>query len=177
MSTAIALVISLHASDWPDPLKLNDGSAVSSPESWTTKRRPELKELFQEQMYGRFPGARQVSAKALFEDRAGLGGKAVVSEFAISVAGAEDVPFHLLLITPAKKPEAPIFLGLNFCGNHAIIDDVRVRIPTWWMYDRQPGVVNNRATAEGRGKQKDVWPVDDILAAGYGLATIYGGDI
>jgi hypothetical protein len=177
MSTALALVISLHASDWPDPLKFTDGSPVTSPEVWNSKRRQELKELFQKHMYGRFPAAKPVTAKTLFEDRAALGGEAVVSEFAISVAGAEDAPFHLLLITPADKPKAPVFLGLNFCGNHAVLDDERIRIPTSWMYDRQPGVVKNRASADGRGKQKDVWPVDDILAAGYGLATIYGGDI
>jgi hypothetical protein len=45
------------------------------------------------------------------------------------------------------------------------------------MYDRQPGVVKNKASAAGRGQQKDVWPVDMILEAGFGLATIYGGEI
>ena len=129
-------------------------------------------------MYGRFPSPRRVWSRLLFEDRAALGGKAVVSETELSVDDAAmTLRFICCLITPANRPKAPIFLGLNFCGNHAVLDDERIRIPDCWMYDRQPGVVKNRATAAGRGKQKDVWPVDEILAAGFGLATIYGGDI
>jgi hypothetical protein len=40
----------------PNPLKFSDGQAVTSPSSWTTKRRPELLRLFETNMYGRAPG-------------------------------------------------------------------------------------------------------------------------
>lgn len=160
----------------PDPLMFLDGRRVATKDEWVAKRRPELKALFEHYMYGRFPAARPVSARVLFEDQKALGGKAQVSEIELTVQGAEQSPFRMLLVLPASKP-SPIFLGLNFCGNHAILDDERIAIPTVWMYDRQPGVGNNRASAAGRGKQKDVWPVDRILAAGFGLATIYAGEI
>ena len=29
---------------------------------------------------------------------------------------------------------APCFVGMNFCGNHALVDDPAVRLPTAWMY-------------------------------------------
>jgi hypothetical protein len=160
----------------PDPLVMMNGERIASKEDWFNKRRLELKRLFEHYMYGRFPPPRAVLSRVLFEDQKALGGKAVVSEIELKVEGAEASPFRMLLILPPNRP-APLFLGLAFCGNHAILDDERIAIPTVWMYDRQPGVVKNRATAAGRGKQKDVWPVDMILEAGFGLATIYGGEI
>jgi hypothetical protein len=161
----------------PDPLVMPNGYRIHTPEDWVGIRRTTLKAQFQHYMYGRFPCSVPMSFETLFEDRTALNGRAVVSELRIAIRGAEDVPIHLLLVTPANRPRAPIFLGLNFCGNHAVLDDERIQIPTCWMYDRQPGVKNNRASAEGRGKQKDVWPVDAILDAGFGLATIYAGEL
>ena len=161
----------------PDPLVGLDGRKVASKEAWFAKRRPELKRLFEHYMYGRFPAPRPVSGNVLFEVRAALGGKAVVAEIELTVEGAAAAPFRMLLVLPANKPKAPVFLGLNFCGNHAVLDDERIAIPSVWMYDRQPGVEKNRASAAGRGKAKETWPVDMILEAGFGLATIYGGEI
>jgi hypothetical protein len=39
----------------PDPLLLNDGQKVTSPEMWWTVRRPEIKEYFDREIYGRVP--------------------------------------------------------------------------------------------------------------------------
>src|ERR1041385_1022832 len=39
----------------PDPLVMLDGTKVTTKEEWAAKRRPELKELFQDLMYGRQP--------------------------------------------------------------------------------------------------------------------------
>jgi len=167
----------------PDPLVAFDGRKIASKDEWFAKRRPELKRLFEHYMYGRFPAPRPVKSRVLFEDRERFGGKALVSEIELTVQGAEQSPFRLLLILPINDPRAadrqgsPVFLGLNFCGNHAVLNDERIAIPTVWMYDRQPGVEKNRASAAGRGKEKNTWPVDDILRSGFGLATIYGGEI
>jgi hypothetical protein len=39
----------------PDPLVMNDGKKVTSAKMWWTKRRPELVEIFDREIYGRIP--------------------------------------------------------------------------------------------------------------------------
>src|SRR4051812_5141982 len=39
----------------PDPLRLNDGRPVRTADRWWKKRRPELVELFDREIYGRTP--------------------------------------------------------------------------------------------------------------------------
>ena len=39
----------------PDPLKMNNGNPVTSAQMWWTKRRPEIVELFDREIYGRTP--------------------------------------------------------------------------------------------------------------------------
>lgn len=41
--------------DLPDPLKMNDGKPVTSAKQWWTKRRPEIVEYFDREIYGRVP--------------------------------------------------------------------------------------------------------------------------
>jgi hypothetical protein len=69
-----------------------------------------------------------------------------------------------------------VFLGLSFCGNHAVVADPKVRLPDVWMYDG-PGVKDHRATEEGRGKQIDVWNIEDAIDRGYAMAIFYAGDV
>ncbi|MCA9091809.1 MAG: acetylxylan esterase, partial [Planctomycetaceae bacterium] len=77
----------------------------------------------------------------------------------------------------APRP-VPVFLGLNFGGNHTIVDDPRVRISASWMRpSNDGGVQDHRATEAGRGRSSSRWPVREILQRGYGLAVVYYGDI
>jgi hypothetical protein len=39
----------------PDPLRLNDGQRVNTPDMWWKLRRPEIKEYFDREIYGRVP--------------------------------------------------------------------------------------------------------------------------
>jgi lysophospholipase L1-like esterase len=41
--------------EWPDALSLKDGSKVTSAETWWRKRRPEIAEDFEREVYGRIP--------------------------------------------------------------------------------------------------------------------------
>ena len=40
----------------PDPMRSLDGSRIATWQEWVTRRRPELKALFEHYMYGRAPG-------------------------------------------------------------------------------------------------------------------------
>jgi hypothetical protein len=162
----------------PDPLVMFDGTRVTTKEQWEAKRRPELKELFQHYMYGVMPQRPdKVAATVLHEDGRAFGGKATLKEIALTIGPAEAPPIHLLLVVPnERKGPAPVFVGMSFCGNHAIVTDPKILIPTTWMYPG-PGVKANKATEEGRGKQIDVWALEQSIDRGYAVATFYNGDI
>jgi cyclophilin family peptidyl-prolyl cis-trans isomerase len=162
---------------FPDPLKMLDGTAVRTKEEWEKKRKPELKELFQHYMYGYLPAPRKVEAKVEREDDKALGGKAVLKEITLSIAGVPTAKIHLLLVVPKeRKGPAPVFVGMNFKGNHALLDDPAIRLPTAWMYAGD-GVKDNKATEAGRGKEKNVWALDQAIDRGYAVATFYSGDV
>jgi hypothetical protein len=162
----------------PDPLQMQDGKKVKTAEEWKRLRVPELKGLFQHYMYGPMPPAPSgVTATVEHENRDALGGKATLREVALSVAPGTP-PIRLLVVVPnGRKGLVPVFVGMNFCGNHALVDDPKVHLPEGWMYPGYPGVKDNRATEEGRGKQADVWALDQSIARGYAVVTFYNGDV
>src|SRR5690606_17720891 len=84
----------------------------------------------------------------------------------------------LLYLPNGVAGPVPLFLGLNFYGNHSIHSDPGITLSKAWFRDNKEfGVVDHRATDESRGTRASRWPVEMILARGYGLATIYYGDI
>ncbi|MCY2989372.1 MAG: acetylxylan esterase [Planctomycetota bacterium] len=165
----------------PDPLTMQDGTRVTDPDTWRSKRRPEILGLFQSHVYGRTPTA---IPKIVFEitslDANALGGKATRKEVAIFLLGKRDGPrMDLLLYVPngADKP-VPTFIGLNFYGNHCIHPDPGITLSKTWMRPtREMGVVDNHSTEASRGCQASRWQVEKVLDRGYGLATVYYGDI
>jgi hypothetical protein len=163
----------------PDPLVFFNGERVTSKEQWVSKRRPELKNLFGYYMYGFAPPAPdKVNARVEREDRRALDGKATLKEITLTFGPSGTPPIHLLLVVPnERKRPAPCFVGLNFCGNHALLKDPAIRLPDVWMYDNYPGVKDHRATEAGRGSQIDVWALDQSIARGYAVATFYNGDV
>jgi hypothetical protein len=80
------------------------------------------------------------------------------------------------VIPNARKP-APVFLGLNFAGNHAVLKDPDIRLPEVWMRPTGAGVKSNRATDAGRGTQVDAWAVEQSIDRGYAVALFYHGDV
>lgn len=161
----------------PDPLTLRNGEPVRDAATWQQKRRPEIVQLFETQMFGRTP-ARQ--PKVTFElvsiDQAALGGKAIRKEVSIRIEGKA---MRMLLYLPAGAPgPIPVFVGLNFQGNHAIHADPGITLGDSWIVDPQTKArVKQRATVKTRGAAASRWPVEKILAKGFGLATIHYYDI
>lgn len=163
----------------PDALTMFDGRKVTSREQWFKERAPELKDLFQHYMYGRLPPApKAVHSEIERVDREYFGGKATKKEITISFGPLEAPKISLLLVVP-NKPEGPrpVFLGINFCGNHTLLDDPAIALPTAWMPQHCAGCPDNRATDAGRGSQKDVWAIEQTINRGYALACFYCGDL
>ena len=162
----------------PDPLVMFDGTKVARKDEWVNKRRPELKALFEHYMYGRRPEPMKISAVVNHEDPKAFDGKATLREIIITVGDFDKSTIKLLLVTPNKRETpAPVFVGMNFCGNHAVVKDPKVLLPTAWMYPNHTGVKDNKATEEGRGTDVGVWNIDLIVDRGYALATFYSGDV
>ena len=172
----------------PNPLVTLSGKKITTKEEWEQTRKPELKQLFQHYMYGKLPPRPEgMTVKQLFVEPKHMGGKATLRELLVRFAvpgkpagdqaGLSRHKLHVLLITPNDRPTpAPLFLGISFCGNQAIVADERVHIPETWIY-KGPGVVNDRATPASRGGQAEVWNPDLIIERGYALASFYNGDI
>ncbi|MEZ6145070.1 MAG: acetylxylan esterase [Planctomycetaceae bacterium] len=163
----------------PDPLVLIDGTVVSDAETWNTKRRPELIQLFEEHVYGRATGKPEgMHFETLDDEPQALDGNATRRQVRIYLTEGTDGPFlDLLLYIPNEGRPVPAFLGLNFYGNHTIASDPNIRLNLNWMRAKGAGVVDNHATDDSRGTSASRWPVEMIISRGYALATMYYGDI
>jgi hypothetical protein len=163
----------------PDPLVRLDGQPVKTTREWLTQRRPELKALFQHYMYGHLPPApRKIEAANRYTNPQFLDGRATLREIVLSFGPPDAPKMNLVLVTPnAIRKPAPVILGVNFCGNHAAINDPGVALPTGWMPKHCPDCPDNRALPAGRGKDSPSWDVAQVISRGYALATFYHGDL
>ncbi len=164
----------------PELLRSTAGTAVVDVETWQ-ERRAEIASLFEEHVYGRTPIADvSMESEVTGLDEAALQGRATRKEISVRFSGAgAEAAMHLLLYLPASRSgPVPLFLGLNFYGNHTIHADPGITLSTAWMPDNEKmGTANHRATEASRGVRAGRWPVERILERGYGLATIYYGDL
>ncbi len=170
----------------PDALTLDNGQKVTTAAVWTQKRRLELLRLFATQVYGITPKEHpSIRATHLEVDNTAMGGTAIRRQVTLEVSRrglTRDL--HLLIYTPAHAMHpVPIVLGLNFSGNHTVSTDPGIDLnPVWvhppnsWLSVSTP---LRRAVPDvsERGQAASQWQLEQILAHGYGLATIYDGDI
>jgi hypothetical protein len=164
----------------PDPLVMIDGTPVTSVKQWETKRRPEILKLFTTQMYGQSPGRpANMKFKVFDTDAKAFGGLATRRQVTVFFNGTAKGPkMDILIYLPNQvKHRVPVFLGLNFHGNQAVDSDKAIHISDSWMGPKDRGVVNNRATEITRGEDSPQWPIKMLLKRGYGIATVYAGDI
>jgi hypothetical protein len=157
----------------PDPLKLANGKAVTDAKTWYEKRRPEIVRFFEENQYGRAPGRPAGMSFDVFDKgTAAMGGTAIRRQVTVYFSENKSGPkMDLLLYLPAKagKP-APLLLNLSFTANSSTVDDPGIKPGEVWGRDKK------RVPASGTrsfGKLN----VAPLLAAGFGVATVYYGDI
>ncbi len=139
----------------PDPLVTLGGEKIVTSAQWEKKRRPELIELFRENVYGRSPEISRDKIKfqlKIYYPKA-LNGAATSQVIEIELQGsAAKVVIHLVLFTPnAIKTPAPLFLLI--CNR-------------------------DRSLIDPEQKNKsEYWPVERILSRGYATAAFYYGDV
>lgn len=164
----------------PDPLVFVDGRRVTTAQEWR-KRRAELLRQFAEHVYGRTPGRtpRARFSVVSVEPKA-LDGAATRKRIIISLDGRSGGPkLDVMLYVPnGVSGRAPVFVGLNFNGNHTIESDPAIPLPSSWVANnRDLGITDNRARESSRGANASRWPLKQILARGYAVATAYYGDL
>ena len=165
----------------PDPLVMKSGERVKNAATWEKRRRPEILALFEEHVYGRVPGKlKETTSELKSIDRKALGGTAIRKEVTVLFNGKTNGPkmdMHIYLPASAKGP-VPVFMGLNFGGNHTVHSDPGISVTKSWVRNNpQRGITENQSSDKFRGSDADSWQVEKILSRGYGLVTIYYGDI
>jgi len=164
----------------PDPLTSFSGRKIRNTRRWERVRKPELLKFFTNNVYGKVPGELEISKWEVVEESDNaLNGKVRRKQVDIVFnKNGRTLFFNVLMYLPKNVEKAPLFLGYNFYGNHTVCNDVNIRISQAWTRDNESlGISNNQLTEKSRGVKKESWQVDKIIDAGYGLATIYYGEI
>lgn len=158
----------------PNPLVMKNGTSVTTTSQWVKKRRPELFHLFKTEMFGKSPEhPKNMHFKVLTEDKNALGGVATRKEVAVYLTKDNKHYFTVLMYIPNKREGAvPLFLGLNFKGNHTVSYDPGISYPT---PEKQEEFHWRKLPARGVAAAR--WPIEFLMENGYGLATVYRGDI
>jgi len=163
----------------PDPLVFENGKKVRNPNSWE-RRRAEILKIFETEVYGIAPDWKgEIIAEEISSDENALKGKAVRREIKLILKnGAKELPMVMLIYLPKSTVSVPVFLGYNFGGNHSVTDEKGIAVTESWIRNNEASVIsNNRASEAGRGKGASSWQVEEIISRGYGLVTIYYGDV
>jgi len=153
----------------PDPLTLKNGKKVTSAESWWKERRPEIVEDFEREVIGRVPAnVPKVTWTVVSNLADGLvgklpaNGKQLVGHVDNAACPSITVDIRMTLVTPAKaQGKVPVLMmfGGGFGGSGM---------------PRRAGdlVPTNRFAGFGGGTFADPPSTEQLLAAGWGYATI-----
>ena len=164
----------------PDPLSLRGNKKVKSVKIWENKKRPETLRLFEEQMFGKIPaGLKMTSFRVMEESNQTPYPNAVRKQVEMLLENdGKELRVEMLMYLPKSTGKVPLFVGYNFYGNHTVTEDVEVSISRSWVANNPSfGIVHNQLTEQSRGVRTNRWSVGEILKSGYGLATIYYGDV
>jgi hypothetical protein len=157
----------------PDPLTFSDGEKVDGPEEWYDKRRPEILGLFYDFQYGRTPSEPDEISYDLFENGSpAFDGTAIRKQVTIYLTGDEDGPgMDLLIYLPAENSgPVPLLLEASFSPNYSRVNDPGVKRGEMWnrQGERVPAPESSNF-----GRMN----ISRLIANGFGIATVYYGDI
>jgi hypothetical protein len=158
----------------PDALTLNDGRPVPDAKTWYAKRRPEIVELFETQQYGRTPGRPAgENFEVIDKGTPALKGKAIRKQVTIYLNQEKTGPaIDLLIYLPAAatKP-VPMLFSINFGAVQRAVDDPGIIPEKVW------DPKTNTRIDPPTGRNFGHIDAGALIAAGFGVATYYYGDI
>lgn len=179
-----------------DPLVFNDGRRVSTKAEWA-QRRCEILEIFQNEVYGRMPDACKVYVEKIESGNTTIPANSVSGVSSPQQAVREQYRMWFkadhtgpkidwLVVRPANSAgPVPVIMTLNFWGNHQMLKDDRILVPTedWFDNgDKNWGVVDNRISSSSRGYLLDGtrryhYPLELFISKGYAFVTCCCADI
>jgi hypothetical protein len=154
----------------PDPLIMEDGTAVQTQEQFE-QRRSEILSLFSHYVYGMLPKAGFTTSFEVVEQGDALEGNAVRKQVKITTStskGASDA--LMLLYLPKQAKKCPVIVGLNFRGNHTVLDDPAI-IPSYTID------TSDEKWEEKRGSAAARWNIVESISRGYAVACIHSADL
>lgn len=163
----------------PDVLVFNNGTPVKTKKDWD-KRRSEIYSIFEKDVFGVVPEWKGNVKSTIVSHKAdALGGIAKRKEVRLDfMNGNRKVSVMVLIYLPQNSKNAPVFLCYNFDGNHTTTLEPDVLLPDSWVANnKELGITDNRANEKGRGVAVSRWPIKEIVSHGFGVATVYYGDV
>ncbi|MRI02566.1 acetylxylan esterase [Kriegella sp. EG-1] len=163
-----------------NPLVTFDGEKINSTAEWYQIRRPELYTFFEESVYGKIPEKiDELNFETIEQSEYAINNKASRKQVKITISkNNKSISYTVLIYLPKGKTKAPIFLSTNFRGNHTINADPNIILTDAWVPNtKELGITDHKAQESSRGTRTHRWPVEKIIDGGFGLATIYYGEI
>ena len=180
LSVSLGFAQSNSGKTLPALFKTSTVKNSTSLKDWESKRRPELLQLFEENVYGPILGKELNVSFTVVSESPALNGAAIEKDIRILYTnGTDALVQYLLLFTPANaQTPVPVFLGMNFYGNHTIVYDTTILLNPNYLNNKPEFMIfDHKATHESRGVRNYRWPIERMLERGYGLATFYYGDL
>jgi len=152
----------------PDPLKRSDGREVTTAKEWEKEQRPKIYRLFEDKVYGRMP-TQLIPATWTIQriDTSALDGLAIKKEITIGfLPGDSSVKLNMVLYLP--KGGTIRNSGVQASPKNSGIHSAHKPVPVFVGYS-----FGGNPTIETSAQ----WPLKEILARGYGVATAWYWDL
>ncbi len=148
---------------------------IANARQWENIERPKIIDFMDTQMYCPMPPRPKYQAFELLEsDNNALGGTAIRKQYKIvSKDNLGEHTFTLLVYIPKNaNRKTPVFLNENYTGNHSVIDDKKIIMPTCYLKNNAKAhITDNKAHEYQRGKGAERYPIKEIIKRGYAFAT------
>ena len=156
----------------PKLLVSKTGKKISTSEEWNKIRRPEIFTMYEEYQFGKMPSApKNIQSKITEDYTTTLNGKAIRRQVTVFLTDDKTHKMDLLIYLPLKNTKpSPLLLHISFTANCNMVNDPAVPQTEIWNREgkKVPASTSTFATKLN---------VEKFIDEGFGIATVYYGDI